>query len=71
MDIHNPSHEAQQPDLVSLFTIDDVAHRTKLGRTTLFAILKSGELRSVKVGRSRRIPASALIEFIDRLERGA
>lgn len=39
---------------------DDAATVTGLGRTTIYEMLASGELRSVKVGRRRLIPASAL-----------
>jgi hypothetical protein len=33
--------------------------------------MRSGELRSVTVGRARRIPASALAEYVVHLERQA
>ncbi len=52
-----------------LLTAEDVAERTNLGRSTIYALLKSGELKSVKVGRARRIPAAALDEFIANLSR--
>ena len=32
----------------------------------LFELIESGELRSIKVGRARRIPAAAIDEFIDK-----
>jgi len=37
-----------------------------IGRTTMYALLRSGEIESIKVGRARIIPASALQEFIER-----
>ena len=36
-------------------------------RTKVFDLIKSGELRSVKVGRRRLIPESAIVEYIERL----
>jgi excisionase family DNA binding protein len=33
----------------------------------VFALLKDGSLRSVKIGRSRRVPVSALEAFIAKL----
>lgn len=40
----------------------------RCGMTTIDALIKSGELRSVKIGRSRRIPVSALREYVERLQ---
>ena len=37
-----------------------------IGRTTLWRLLSSGELRSVRIGRARRIPAVAIQEWIDK-----
>jgi excisionase family DNA binding protein len=50
----------------ALLTPKDVARRLAVGRTTVFMLLRSGELASVKIGRSRRIPTSAVDEFIHR-----
>lgn len=35
-----------------------------VGRTTMYALIRSGEIESIKVGRSRIIPAESLREFI-------
>lgn len=53
---------------MKLYDIDGVTEVTNLGRTTVFALIKEGKLRSVKVGRRRMIPATALDEFIAELE---
>jgi excisionase family DNA binding protein len=37
-----------------------------LGRTKYFELLKNGELRSVKIGRRRMVPASEIERFITR-----
>jgi excisionase family DNA binding protein len=42
-----------------------------LSRTPMYKLLRSGRIRSVGQGRARRIPASALLEYIDLLEREA
>lgn len=51
-----------------LYTPDQAAQVLGCGRTRVYAFIKSGELRSVKLGKSRRIPRSALDEFIESLE---
>lgn len=52
-----------------LYTPAEAAEALAIGRTRLYALLRSGEIRSIKLGTSRRIPAAALAEFADRLER--
>jgi excisionase family DNA binding protein len=38
-----------------------------VSRTVLWDLLRRGELESVKIGRSRRIPADALKAYVERL----
>ena len=38
-----------------LLGIEEVAQRLSCGRTTVYVLLNSGELRSVKLGNSRRV----------------
>ncbi|MWA01558.1 helix-turn-helix domain-containing protein [Actinomadura sp. LD22] len=39
-----------------------------IGRTKVYDLMRTGALRSVRLGGSRRIPATALTEFVARLE---
>ena len=43
-----------------LYTVQQVMDRTNLGQTKVYELIRTGELASVKVGKSRRVPASAL-----------
>lgn len=52
-----------------LYTIADVMARLRLGRSVIFEELRAGRLRSVHRGRSRRIPSTAVAEYIALLER--
>ncbi|MDK8768214.1 helix-turn-helix domain-containing protein [Corynebacterium freneyi] len=52
---------------MKLYPIPAVMEETGLGRTTIFGLISSGELRSVKVGRRRLVPAAALDEYIANL----
>jgi excisionase family DNA binding protein len=50
-----------------LLTVEEGAKQARISRATMFALIRDGEIRSVKIGRSRRIPATALQEYVDRL----
>ncbi|ORV86848.1 ethanolamine utilization protein EutA [Mycobacterium interjectum] len=52
----------------TLHPVESVMARLHLGRSKVFELLASGELRSVKVGRRRLVSESALCEFIDKLD---
>ncbi len=56
---------------IQLYKVSDVMQVLSLSRTVIFALLRSGRLRSVKQGRTRLIPASALHEYIALLEKEA
>jgi excisionase family DNA binding protein len=57
----------QETHRARLLDIDEVMGRLGIGRSTVFGLLSSKQLRSVKVGRRRLIPEQALIDFIDGL----
>jgi excisionase family DNA binding protein len=42
-----------------------------LGRTRVFDLIRSGELASVKIGRRRFVPDSAIQRYIDSLKASA
>ena len=50
-----------------LHSIDEGIEITGLGRTTFLEQVYSGRLKSVKIGRRRLIPATALKEFVEGL----
>ena len=50
-----------------LLTVEDVQQVLSIGRTKAFTLIASGELKSIRIGSSRRITADALGEFINRL----
>ncbi len=51
-----------------LHPVEGVMERLCLGRSTVFNLIASGQLRSVKVGRRRLVPESAIADFINQLE---
>ena len=51
-----------------LLTPEEAAEVLSIGRTTVYELMSSGALRSVSIGRSRRVPARALEEFVGLLD---
>jgi excisionase family DNA binding protein len=50
-----------------LFPINDALEIMGVSRTKLFALIASGEIESVKIGRRRLIPYDSMVRFIERL----
>ena len=46
----------------------EAAQRLGIGRTKVYELMRSGQLRSVKVGGARRVSATALVDFVARLD---
>jgi excisionase family DNA binding protein len=55
-----PQHD---PTRVAL-TVEEAARRLGVGRTTMYALVASGEVPSVQIGRLRRVPAQALDTYL-------
>ena len=66
-----PASEAKAPMEKLLFSPTEAAAQLSLGRSKIYELMRLGELRSVKIGGSRRIPRAALAEFVSRLESAA
>jgi excisionase family DNA binding protein len=47
---------------------EEAARALGVSRTTVFELMRSGALRSVKIGAARRVSATALAEFVAALE---
>ena len=56
---------------VQLYKVPDAMRMLNLSRTVIFELLRTGRLRSVKQGRTRLIPSSAIQDYIALLEREA
>jgi excisionase family DNA binding protein len=46
----------------------EAASRLGIGRTKLYELMATGELRSVKIGGARRVSATALADFVAALD---
>ncbi len=53
-----------------LLTVEEAARAMAVGRTTVYHLLAAGSLRSVKIGRARRIPLEAVRAYVAELGTG-
>lgn len=54
-----------------LYRVPDTMRVLNLSRTVVYELIRTGRLRTVKEGRTRLIPASAIAEYVALLEREA
>jgi excisionase family DNA binding protein len=54
-----------------LMTPEQAGVTLSICRTKVYELLRRGELESVQIGASRRIPSAALSEYVQRLRRAA
>lgn len=50
-----------------LYTLPEAAQLLRISRTKLYELLATNEIESIHIGRSRKIPATALSEYVSRL----
>ncbi|NGY61636.1 helix-turn-helix domain-containing protein [Lentzea sp. NEAU-D13] len=49
------------------YRVEEVARALRVGRTKVFDLIRAGELVSIKIGGSRRVPASSVQAYLSRL----
>ncbi|GAA4059943.1 helix-turn-helix domain-containing protein [Actinomadura miaoliensis] len=66
-----PDHLGDVPPTMRLYTVPEAMALLRFSRGTIYALMERGRLRYVTEGRSRRIPGTAIAEYIARLEQEA
>lgn len=49
-----------------ILTVDELCEVLKIGKNTAYALLKSGEIKSVKIGRVYKIPKRSVIKYLNK-----
>ena len=52
-------------DLSMTLRVEDLMPILGIGRNTAYELIRSGQIRSVRIGRQIRVPREALLEFLD------
>jgi excisionase family DNA binding protein len=55
----------------SLLTVEKAAKQLSIGRTTMYALIKAGEITTVRIGHLRRVPSDAITAYINQLTHSA
>ncbi|MFB4298445.1 helix-turn-helix domain-containing protein [Actinomadura sp. NTSP31] len=63
-----PTEENPEGQTLQVYTVKQVAEILQVGRDQVFALLRTGRLRSIKIGRLRRITAQQLADFVASVE---
>ncbi len=63
--------QGSQPELVLLLSVEQVARALGIGRSKTYELIAAGELETVHIGRSVRVPVDAVERFVDGLRRPA
>ena len=63
--------EAFAEAVARLHNIERAQERLGVGRSKIFELIASGQLRSVRVGRRRLVSEQAILDFIARLDEQA
>jgi len=50
-----------------LYTPEQAAEALNIARSTVYVLMRMGDIPSVKIGRARRIPAVVVREYVERL----
>ncbi|PXY34221.1 excisionase [Prauserella coralliicola] len=64
-----PAPPRPTPERIML-TAEEAADRLGIGRTLMYRLIRNGEVESVRIGRLRRVPASAVQDYATRLVTG-
>ena len=52
-------------DIPLIMTVEDLMPLLLIGRNTAYELVRSGEIKSIRIGRQIRITRDALIEFLE------
>ncbi|MBW8482265.1 helix-turn-helix domain-containing protein [Actinomadura parmotrematis] len=53
---------------IQTYTVEQVGETLQIGRDTVYQLIRTGRLRSIKIGKLRRITDQQLADFVASLE---
>ncbi len=59
------TQEQSKDTVAKVLKVEDIARILSIGRNTAYELVRSGKIRSVKIGRTYRIPYSAVEDYLN------
>ncbi|MCL2020414.1 MAG: helix-turn-helix domain-containing protein [Oscillospiraceae bacterium] len=51
-------------DFPDVMSVDDLCHALNIGKNTAYKLLNKGDIKSVRIGKTHKIPKSRVINYI-------
>ena len=51
-------------DFDDILTIEELSELLKIGKNTAYRLINTGQIKSVRIGRTHRIPKESVVEYI-------
>lgn len=51
-------------DFDDILTIDELAELLKIGKNTTYRLINSGQIKSIRIGKTHRIPKESVNQYI-------
>ena len=55
----------QQDSLPLVLSVPEAAALLRIGRNAAYELVRTGQLRSIRIGRSIRVPQSAIMDYLN------
>ena len=62
---NNPRELIDIDNLPPILRVEDLQRVLDIGHNSAYALVRSGQIRSVKIGRQVRVPRKAVLEFMN------
>lgn len=54
-----------EKDIPMVFSVPELARILQIGRNSAYELVKSGQIRSIHIGKNIRIPKQALLDYLN------
>ena len=59
--------EETENSIPLVLTVEELAQLLRIGRNTAYELVRSGQIRSIRIGKCYRIPRDAVIDFLTKV----
>jgi len=63
--------DTSHDELADLLSVEEAARRLRIGRTTLYSLISTGQIETVTIGRRRLVPPECVTAYVTALRTAA